>query len=256
MHRLAIYQLKGGVGKTTTAVNLAALAARDGWPTLLWDLDPQGAAGHILGAQASDLKIKKMLSGEQPVGRLVEATRWRHLDVLPSARKLRNADLHLGSEKADARWLKQLLDRFSESYQLIVIDCPPALGGLATSIMRATDMLLLPADAGALARRAVEQVEEHLRELEIRKPVLRTFLNRVDRRRSLHREMADAPANYLPWASPVSVPASAMIERMGTECAPLCEFTRDTHPAARAFAALWQDTREQLEKNSRSSKER
>lgn len=250
MHRLAIYQLKGGVGKTTTAVNLAALAARDGWPTLLWDLDPQGAASHILGAQAADLKIKKLLNGEQPAGRLVEATRWRHLDVLPSTRKLRNADTHLGSDKADARWLKQLLDRFSESYQLVIIDSPPALGGLATSIMRAVDMLLLPVEAGALARRAVVQVEEHLRELAIRKPVMRTFLNRVDRRRRLHREMAAAPGDYLPSASPVSIPASAAIESMGSECAPLCELARGSHPAARAFAALWQDTRAQLEGNA------
>lgn len=250
MHRLGVYQLKGGVGKTTTAVNLAALAARDGWPTLLWDLDPQGAASHILGAEAADLKIKKLLSGEQPAGRLVEATRWRHLDVLPSARKLRNVDAHLGSNKADARWLKRLLDRFSESYQLVIIDSPPALGGLATSIMRAVDILLLPVEAGALARRAIVQVEEHLRELDIRKPVLRTFLNRVDRRQTLHREMAAAPGNYLPSASAVSVPASAMIERMGTQRAPLCDFARRAHPAAQAFAALWQDTRTQLEDNA------
>lgn len=251
MHRFAVYQLKGGVGKTTTAVNLAALAARDGWPTLLWDLDPQGAAGHLLGAKPAGLKPKKLLRGEQPPGCLVEPTRWRHLDVLPSARKLRKADAQLGDTKADARWLKNALDRFSERYQLVIIDSPPALGGLASSILRAADMLLLPTEPAHLARRAVEQVEAHLRELDIRKPALRTFFNRVDRRQRRHREMAASPGDYLPSASPVSVPASAMVERMGIECAPLNAFAPASHPAAQAFAALWQDTRAELERGAR-----
>lgn len=255
MYRLAVYQLKGGVGKTTTAVNLAALAAQDGWPTLLWDLDPQGAAGFLLGAEAADLKLKKLLRAEQPAGRLVQSTRWRHLHVLPSAPKLRKADATLGDAKADARWLKRLLDRFSESYRMVVIDSPPALGGLATSIMRAADMMLMPVEAGAMAQRAVGQAQAHMRELGIRRPRLRTFLNRVDRRRALHRAMAAEPESFLPSASPVSIPASALIERMAMEHAPLCDFARSTHPAAQAYSALWRDTRAALERQASERRE-
>lgn len=254
MHSLAVYQLKGGGGKTTTAVNLAALAADAGWPTLLWDLDPQGAAGHILGADPAGIKVKKLLRGEQAAGRLVESTPWRHLDVLPSARKLRNVDAHLGSGKADGQWLQALLHRFSENYRLVVIDCPPALGGLAESILRTVDLLLLPTEPGPLARRAVEQVREHLEEIGLKKPPLRTFLNQVDRRRSMHREMADDPSQFLPFASPVTVPASAMVERMGLECAPLHSYAPASHPAVVAFRALWEDTRSVLETGGRKKK--
>lgn len=251
MHSLAVYQLKGGVGKTTTAVNLAACAARAGWPTLLWDLDPQGAAGHVLGADPAGIKVKKLLRGEQAAGRLVEPTPWRHLDILPSARKLRNVDAHLGSGKADARWLQNLLQRFSENYRLVVIDCPPALGGLAESIMRTADLLLMPSEPGPLARRAIEQVREHLKDIGIKDPPMRTFFNQVDRRRSMHREMAENPGQYLPFASPVSIPASAMVERMGLECGPLSSYAPPSHPAVQAFDALWKDTRRLLEQGHR-----
>ncbi|MEQ9011788.1 ParA family protein [Algiphilus sp.] len=254
MHSLAVYQLKGGVGKTTTAVNLAALAARDGWPTLLWDLDPQGAAGHVLGADPAGIKVKKLLRGEQAAGRLVEHTPWRHLDVLPSNRKLRNVDAHLGSGHTDGSWVQTWLKRFSENYRLVVIDCPPALGGLAESILRNASLLLLPTEPGPLARRAVDQVREHLEELGIKNPPLRTFFNQVDRRRRMHREMAEDPSQFLPFASPVTIPASAAVERMGMECAPLYAYAGAGHPAVQAFDALWQDTRKVLEKPGRKGK--
>ena len=84
MQTLALYNLKGGVGKSAAAVNLAYLAAADGIPTLLWDLDPQGAASWYFHAKPEDIKTKKVLEGETPIGRLVKKTPYENLAMIPA----------------------------------------------------------------------------------------------------------------------------------------------------------------------------
>ncbi|HIL22089.1 MAG TPA: ParA family protein, partial [Alcanivorax sp.] len=96
MQTIAFYNLKGGVGKTTTAVNVAWHAARWKHRTLLWDLDPQGAASFYLGVDDGDgYKAANLIKGKQPIGRLKRETRWANLDAIPADLSMRNADIKL-----------------------------------------------------------------------------------------------------------------------------------------------------------------
>ena len=102
MKKVGVYNLKGGVGKSTAAVNLACLAARDGDRTLLWDLDPQGAAGYYLGpAGPATRGSRKLILGSQGLGDLVVGTGYPNLDIVPARLSYRKIDLRL--ERGDAR---------------------------------------------------------------------------------------------------------------------------------------------------------
>ena len=114
MKTIAFYNLKGGVGKTATAVNMAWHAARWKHRTLLWDLDPQGAASFYLGVDQDNpgYKAGSLLKGKQPMGRLKRETRWPHLDVVPADISMRNADVKLAESGGGKNRLKELIAPF------------------------------------------------------------------------------------------------------------------------------------------------
>lgn len=248
MKRLAIYQLKGGVGKTTTAVNLAWMAARDGWSTLLWDLDPQGAATYMFEADAEAPSAKRLLKDRQPTATLIRGTAWEGLDLLPAGPGLRHLDTQLHSREAGRGWLADSLAGLAEDYDLVILDCPPSLSHLADNVLAAVDLVLMPTEPSPLSVRAYAQVREHLDARRNRHaPVLRPFLNMVDRRRMAHQEFLLASQRYLPGLSPVTIPASAAIERMSLMRAPLPCIEPPGHVAVQAYEALWRDTQRQLQ---------
>ncbi|WP_156493846.1 ParA family protein, partial [Alcanivorax sp. HI0007] len=109
MQTIAFYNLKGGVGKTASAVNVAWHAARWKHRTLLWDLDPQGAASFYLGVDDGDgYKAGNLIKGKQPIGRLKRETRWKNLDAIPADISMRNADIKLMENGGAKSRLKQL----------------------------------------------------------------------------------------------------------------------------------------------------
>lgn len=245
MHCLAVYNQKGGVGKSTTAVNIATMAAGDGWSVLLWDLDAQGAATYLLGEESADVKPRKLAGVDQAIGRLVVRTKVKNLDLLASSQKMRNMDVRLGEQKNARAWLQHYLSRLGETYRLVVIDSPPSSGLLAESILIAATMVLVPVLPTPLAIRAANNLTAQSTTLGARAQV-RPFFNMVDRRKSEHRQIAAAPAAYLENASPVTIPASVQIEAMGRRRLPLRSFVPDTHIAQQSFVALWRDVSRQL----------
>ncbi len=228
MTTIAMVNIKGGVGKTTAAVNIAHVAAREGSRTLLWDLDPQGASTFYLGLKEA---TESDTSGESEVLRRhgARSTAFDGLDLIPARSPGEGA---AGSGDVDT-----VLDALSPHYTLIVLDCPPGLTPASERIFAAADALVVPTIPTPLSMRTLEQLRAHLDRSSGYRPLVMPFLSMVDRRRKLHRELArDAArddaflAAWVPYASPV--------ERMGVQRGPISEFARGSAPA-RAFELLW-----------------
>jgi cellulose biosynthesis protein BcsQ len=232
---IAVYSMKGGVGKTTLAVNLAwCSAVLSGHRTLLWDLDAQGGSAFLLGQERGGRSAKKLFSGKADPGTLTEPTAWPGLDLIAADLSLR----HLESDLAEAdkpKRLRKLLRALEDRYDRIVLDCPPGLGEISEQVFRAVDLIVAPVEPTPLAMRALGLVEAHLAGLGERAPAMLPVLSMVDRRKALHRETAAAHPDW------PAIPHASAVERMAVEQAPVMQFARQS-PAGKAIAALWAET--------------
>ncbi|MEZ4219156.1 MAG: ParA family protein [Myxococcota bacterium] len=141
---IAIVNQKGGVGKTTTAVNLAASFAVSEHPTLLIDLDPQGNASSAYGVRDPETQVYDALIGACVMKDATCATALEHLHLVPSGPDLVGAEIELVTAEARERCLERALADVRDLYDLILIDCPPSLGILTLNALTAADSVLIP----------------------------------------------------------------------------------------------------------------
>lgn len=242
MKTLAVYNVKGGVGKTAAAVNLAYFAAASGVQTILWDLDAQGASSWYLHGEPGQEKTKKVIEGDTPVGRLVKPTPYQHLKLIPADLSYRYLDIMLRKVEPPREALRRLLKPFSETFSLAMLDCPPSLSHLADNVFAAADLVLVPVVPTWLSLRAYEQLREHFKAEGFPVKKLRPFYSMADRRRGLHRELLEHPPELMHTRMQSVVPYSTSVERMGERRAPVAAFAPSDDPALLAYAELWLET--------------
>ncbi len=242
MKTFATYNIKGGVGKTTAAVNLAYLSAADGYRTLIWDLDPQGAASFLFRVKP---RVKgggkALIHGTKALDDAIKGTDFDDLDLLPADFTYRNMDLLLGdTDKKPTRKIGQLLRPLAAEYDHVFLDCPPSISLVSENVMHAADVLLVPLIPTTLSVRTLDQLTEFVAGFHGRRPEIRAFFSMVDRRKKLHQETIRDLSAERPEVAAAAIPALSLIERMSVERAPVAAFAPRS-VAARAYRALWSE---------------
>ena len=248
---VAAYNLKGGVGKTATTVNLACLSAAAGYPTLVWDLDPQGAAGWYLDAGLAKTDAKRLIKGESAIGRMVNTTPYENLFLLPASFSYRYMDVFLRKVKPRRAALSKMLAPFAQQFPMIFLDCPPSLSHLAENVFEAADSILLPTIPTWLSIRALAQLQGHFAAEKLDASKLRPFYSMADRRRSLHAELLAQPPAPMKQRLKTVLPYSSLVEQMGAHRAPVFAYGNPSHPVVQAYANLWQELIAQLPARAR-----
>lgn len=143
---VSIANQKGGVGKTTTSINLSTILAKKGKKILMIDADPQGNASSGIGVDREDIELSvyDVLINDKPIDDVVKKTNIKNLDICPSNINLAGAEVELVSVMSREHRLKEKLDMVKDNYDFIIIDCPPSLGLITLNAFTASDSVLIP----------------------------------------------------------------------------------------------------------------
>ena len=239
MEILAVYNFKGGVGKTATAVNLSYLSAREGARTLVWDLDPQGAATYTFRIRPKLVGgVHGMLGGGAGLAASLRATDFEGLDLLPADFSCRDLDAVLQGATDPGQALRDLIGPLEGEYDRVILDCAPSISNLSEGIFRVADTLLAPTLPTPLSLRTLARLMKHLRASGLERSRVLAFLGMVDRRKALHRNIEAFVAREGLGFLTTRIPYSSSVEQMATQRLPVCVIA-PADRASRAYEALW-----------------
>lgn len=237
----ATYNIKGGVGKTASAVNLAWLSAAGGARTLIWDLDPQGASSFYFRVKP---KVKggaeKLIRKKLTLRSVIKATDHDNLDLLPADFSYRHLDLSLDYHKRPRRRLTKILAPLQATYDNVFLDCPPGISLLAESMMQAVSVLLVPIIPTTLSVRTFIQLERFIARGDFGHLRVLPFFTMLDRRKKLHLETLRRFHRDHPAVLRTCIASASDIERMGPERNVLGVFAPSS-PSLTAYQNLWNE---------------
>ncbi len=243
MTTIALYNLKGGVGKTASCVNLAYLAAADGFKTLLWDIDPQGSSSFYYKVKPKlNQGIKKLITKDADLESAVMSSDFELLDVIPADHSSKTFEIMQQEMSGNKTRLKTVLKQLKDEYDFVFIDCPPGFSALSENIFNAADIVLMPVIPSTLSIRTYNMVKDYFKEKTLDIQKMMCFFSMVDLRKNMHNEIMIELnkdkrffQNFIPYLSDV--------EKMGIHKSPIMEYANSSY-AAKCYRELWEEMKE------------
>ena len=258
---IAIANQKGGVGKTTTAINLGASLAVAELRTLIIDIDPQGNATSGLGIEKTEdlLTVYDALVDERPLGDCVQkALHFPFLDVVPSNRDLVGAEIELVDRPGRERVLREAVGPERGNYDIILVDCPPSLGLLTLNTLTAADSVLIPIQCEFYALEGLSQLLNTVRlvqrSLNPGLEIEGVLLTMYDRRLNLSKQVAEEAREY--FGSRVfetAIPRNVRLAEAPSFGQPIVTYDV-TSAGAQSYLALARELMERLKRTEETPK--
>lgn len=241
MKKIAIYSMKGGVGKTAAAVNLSYLASADGYETLLCDLDPQGASTYYFRIRVSKgFSPNKLIKGGKHIDKNIKGTDFQNLDLLPSKLSYRNLDLALDALKNSKKRLKQIFKDLEDDYDYLFMDCPPGISLISENVFNAADIIVVPLIPTTLSELTYEKLLSFFKKNDIKTKKIYTFFSMVESRKTLHQETIEKIVNQGGNILQTQIPYRSDIEKMGIHREPVA-VTSPNSDSTQAYRELWRE---------------
>jgi len=243
---LSLYNIKGGVGKTATAVNLSYLSTLEGAKTLVCDLDPQGSASYYFRIQ-SGIKsgIKTLIAGGRKIDINIKGTDYENLDLLPSDFSFRNLDLKFHQVKKPKKRLSKSLSPKAGEYDFIFIDCPPNITLVSENVFNASDYVLVPVIPTTLSYRTYKKLISFFKKHTFETKQIIPFFSMVEIRKKLHREMMQKMRGKYPDLLQSVIPYASLVEQMGIYRKPVTHF-RPNSTAGQSYKLLWDEIKDRI----------
>ena len=246
MKVLACYSFKGGVGKTSTAVNMSWFAAESGMRTLLVDLDPQGSSTYCfrIKSKKQDWDQRFFRSSKMWL-KHIKGSDYDNLDVVPAHLSFRNFDITLSDMKKAQTRLKRLLKGLKSHYDLVVLDCPPSISMLSENVFNAADMVLVPVIPNPLSEQPLYQLYDFFEQKGLSKKLIHPFFSMVQAQKSVHKDGMLRIKKNLPKMLKTRIPMLSDVEKMAEYKAPIGDFAANK-PIFGFYNSLWSEVRNNL----------
>ncbi len=248
MRTIALYSIKGGVGKTAACVNLAYLSSLKSGSTILCDLDPQGASTFYYKIEPNpDYSSDEFLSGGKKIGDAICGTDFNNLDLLPADLSFRNLDIQLSEFSKSRVRLRKLLNVLKKRYDMAFLDCPPGLNLVSENIFVAADIILVPIIPTTLSLMSYKKLLDFFKEKKLDTDKLYPFFSMVESRKLMHRQVIAEMLKSKTRVMKSYIPYSAAVEKMGFYRAPITARYPDI-AASEAFKNLWREVNRTIKK--------